>query len=215
MVGQNRRDKEGTTVKKNIPPFRAFTKQEPTDVVQQVRTYQLITPLFGGGVKPGEVDMLTPIRGSEIRGHLRFWWRACRGGQWENLRDMKIEEDRIWGKAYKKGEDAPKYDGLVSIQVEILKKDEQKFIKPFINDLEKKRPKHVRRDIPSYAAFSLQASQQEFEQGDPPERSVLSKLTFIMTITFPKKHNKDVKAALWAWERLVGLEREREEDLGH
>ena len=38
-----------------------------------------ITPVFGGGVhidgatKPP--DPLTPIRGSAVRGQLRFWWR--------------------------------------------------------------------------------------------------------------------------------------------
>lgn len=45
------------------------------------REYQisLITPLFGGGAEPGKTDEDFPIRGTSIRGQLRFWWRALIG----------------------------------------------------------------------------------------------------------------------------------------
>jgi len=45
------------------------------------REYQisLITPLFGGGAEPGKTDDDFPIRGTSIRGQLRFWWRAVIG----------------------------------------------------------------------------------------------------------------------------------------
>ena len=33
----------------------------------------LITPMFGGGVTPGEVDRDLPIRAGALRGQLRFW----------------------------------------------------------------------------------------------------------------------------------------------
>ena len=39
---------------------------------------KLVTPMYGGGVKAGIVDTEMPIRATEIRGQLRFWWRiAC------------------------------------------------------------------------------------------------------------------------------------------
>ena len=64
-------------------------------LISQVRQYELITPLFGGGVEPAVADPVTVVRGSEIRGHLRFWWRACRGGQFGgDLARMK-ESDSI------------------------------------------------------------------------------------------------------------------------
>ena len=50
-------------------------------LMTQTRSYELMTPLFGGGAKPGRADSDLVIRGSGIRGQLRFWWRACRGGQ--------------------------------------------------------------------------------------------------------------------------------------
>jgi CRISPR-associated protein Cmr1 len=67
------------------------------------RKYELITPLFGGGVEAKKNDDITLISGKTIRGHLRFWWRATRGGQFgggtEGLKRMKEREAEIWGAA--------------------------------------------------------------------------------------------------------------------
>ena len=47
-----------------------------TDIAETVTVRcRLITPMHGGGVRPGEVDMEMPIRASAVRGQLRFWWR--------------------------------------------------------------------------------------------------------------------------------------------
>lgn len=48
---------------------------------ETTRTYEieLITPMFGGGSKPGEVDRDFPIRATSIRGQLRHWWRLTHG----------------------------------------------------------------------------------------------------------------------------------------
>jgi CRISPR-associated protein Cmr1 len=40
---------------------------------------QLVTPMYGGGVAAGEVDLAMPIRATAIRGQLRFWWRLLHG----------------------------------------------------------------------------------------------------------------------------------------
>ena len=61
--------------------IKALEKRPRADLIVQERTYKLITPLYGGGVEAGKTDSVTPIRGTEIRGQLRFWWRAMRGGQ--------------------------------------------------------------------------------------------------------------------------------------
>jgi CRISPR-associated protein Cmr1 len=57
---------------------------------------KLVTPMYGGGVKAGEVDREMPIRASEIRGQLRFWWRlSC--GPFESPEEMFRNESEIWG----------------------------------------------------------------------------------------------------------------------
>lgn len=62
------------------------------------QTYEctLVTPMYGGGVKPGVVDKEMPIRASAIRGQLRFWWRVVFGrGLMHN--EMFERETAIWG----------------------------------------------------------------------------------------------------------------------
>lgn len=63
------------------------------------RTYdiEVITPIFGGGVEAGRIDPEHPIRESSIRGHLRFWWRATRGAQFTDVRELLQREGEIWG----------------------------------------------------------------------------------------------------------------------
>ncbi len=57
---------------------------------------QQVTPMYGGGVKPGEVDVHMPIRVSSLRGQLRFWWRiAC--AQTLDAQTMFRREVDIWG----------------------------------------------------------------------------------------------------------------------
>jgi len=57
---------------------------------------KLITPLFGGGVKAGEVDQAMPIRATAIRGHLRFWWRLLQG-QGIKPDELFEKECDLWG----------------------------------------------------------------------------------------------------------------------
>ena len=70
---------------------------------------QTITPIFGGGVKAGENDPVTPIRSSSIRGHLRFFWRATCGAKFKTAAQLFDREGEIWGTA-----DSP---SLVTIRV--------------------------------------------------------------------------------------------------
>ncbi len=69
------------------------------DLIKKTYHIQVITPIFGGGVKAGENDSVTPIRPSSIRGHLRFWWRAICGGKFENSAQLFDREGEIWGTA--------------------------------------------------------------------------------------------------------------------
>lgn len=77
----------------------------PQDIEQQIsaagkgwKQYrcELVTPMYGGGVEAGKVDVAMPIRASAIRGQLRFWWRlSCA----RNIgsRQMFERETAIWG----------------------------------------------------------------------------------------------------------------------
>lgn len=68
-------------------------------------TCKLVTPMYGGGVTPGQVDPAMPIRATAIRGQLRYWWRLLNRNRPEHLGvDKKPDtgklfasERAIWG----------------------------------------------------------------------------------------------------------------------
>lgn len=184
---------------------------QTTPLITQVRRYELITPLFGGGVEPGVADPVMVIRGSEIRGHLRFWWRACRGGQFGgSLTRMKEAEDLLWGAASTAQRPRP---SQVQIKVEMNNAGESKH--PFVvvagkpDNHGKPRPKLQAQESvsPAYASFPLQPTDEEIKKGGIGimTKSILEGVSFTLTLTFPQSRQAEVEAALWAWETFGGI----------
>jgi CRISPR-associated protein Cmr1 len=194
-----------------ISPPQTITPKQPDNMITQVREYRLITPLYGGGVNPNEADPVTIIRATEIRGHLRFWWRACRGGMFNgDLKQMWEKENEIWGKAYKKNDPIVLQAQTIQIVVEPLKQiTDNDLLEPFKvreNDRGQRQPKYdYRTDIPDYAAFPLQPTQEELQQAELPHKKVCDNVTFRLIISFPVNRKKDIFAALWAWETFGGI----------
>jgi CRISPR-associated protein Cmr1 len=181
--------------------------QPKHNIIRQVREYRLITPLFGGGVEPGVYDPITPIRGTEVRGHLRFWWRACRGGQFgDNLEAMKKEEDAIWGAAASATTGAgPSYVQVV-VQVTNEGKDDRPFEVVRKGRTAKPQPRQG-SSAPPYAAFPLQPTDEEARQGGVgmETKAVRVGVAFHLTVSFPETYRADIEAALWAWETFGGI----------
>jgi CRISPR-associated protein Cmr1 len=205
-----------------VTPPEVITLRQ-LDTIEQIRKYKLITPLYGGGVIPGEVDPLTPIRGSEIRGHLRFWWRATHGGQFgDDLKAMREKEGEIWGKAHQGEEDGEKenkreknekesstFKQTVQIEVAISSLGESK--KPFnIGKSQKGNLVPRPEGVPEYAVFPLRPSnddlrQKEQRQIEEEMKRVQHNIQFTLKITFSQAHEADIQAALWAWETFGGI----------
>lgn len=168
---------------------RKLTGGREVLLVTQARHYALITPLLGGGVEPGEADPVTTIRGSEIRGHLRFWWRACRGGCFNgDLAEMKKAEDELWGAASTEKNPRP---AQVEVAVKVTNQGREE--KPFER---RAKPSPEWKDL-AYAAFPL--------QDKSPPGKVREGVAFTVTLTFPQKKQAEVEAALWAWETFGGI----------
>ena len=79
-------------------------EQLQADVEQRIRdsgdtwrryTCRLVTPMYGGGVIPGEVDRDMPIRATAIRGQLRYWWRLLH--RHLDSRTLFAAERAVWG----------------------------------------------------------------------------------------------------------------------
>lgn len=60
---------------------------------------ELVTPMYGGGVKAATIDKQMPIRASSIRGQLRFWWRLLAQNKWKlgDNKTVRNAELALWG----------------------------------------------------------------------------------------------------------------------
>jgi CRISPR-associated protein Cmr1 len=193
-----------------IPSLKEIEDKSKQDNnrITETRTYRLITPLFGGGVKAGEPDLEMPIRATSIRGQLRFWWRATRGGQFGgDLERMKRAEDWLWGCSANPND---KSLGASNATIQII---------PHFDDNKVKaskfyQSKNPERDIsPSYFSFPLRPETKE----NKPEKPLIEQgLEFQLSIQFPKKFPNDILPndssprkeyliAIWAWDTFGGI----------
>ncbi|MBK9009173.1 MAG: type III-B CRISPR module RAMP protein Cmr1 [Anaerolineae bacterium] len=165
------------------PPVVNKEVQKPGWVIE-IRKYKVITPLFGGGEEPQRPDSLTTIRATEVRGHLRFWWRATRGGGFDgNLAAMKKREEEIWGSPAEENKPGPS--------------------KVHVRVVSAHRGKASGNDVGqpgsawSYVAFPLRED----------ELPVYEDASFELEIKYKNVDNinDDVEAALWAWETFGGI----------
>lgn len=78
------------------PPSPAPQWQAPKPNEGLTIRLKVITPLFGGGYEPREVDPVRIIRPATVRGHLRFWWRALYGGQYSSSEELFQAESALW-----------------------------------------------------------------------------------------------------------------------
>ncbi len=158
-------------------------------IIIMTRSYELLTPLFGGGVSPGVVDQETPIHGTGIRGQLRFWWRATRAGRFNgDATAMRREEDRLWG--------STKTRSLVSIAVmratlgtEVILGKNKKGETMHVGDPESPY---------GYVAFPLRETQGK----------VYKDVAFDLRVSLPAGNKADVeeiRAAFWAWDTFGGV----------
>ncbi len=73
------------------------------------RAVHVVTLVHGGGPVSSENDHrqrprrkhdeATPLRGTAVRGQLRFWWRATHGCTLASIPELRQREDALWGNA--------------------------------------------------------------------------------------------------------------------
>ncbi|NTV66006.1 MAG: type III-B CRISPR module RAMP protein Cmr1 [Oscillochloris sp.] len=174
-------------------PPPELTLKERNGYITQTRSYKLITPLFGGGIEPQRPDPVTVVRATSIRGQLRFWWRATRGGNYTTVAELKKAEDALWGAASNE-----KGGGPSKVEIALYTWTKPKEVKAFIPD-----PRNSKltvgepRSPYSYGAFPLNETRG----------SVYEHIEFTISISFPNtaEDRLDVEAALWAWETFGGI----------
>ena len=164
-----------------LPPFERKKHNDP--IIEEIRYYQVITPIYGGGVEAGSPDPITPIRVPTIRGHLRFWWRATQGARYPKPKELYKHESAIFG--------STEAQSKLHLHVEMTKQGET-FL---VNDSRGNTITNLGHfSSPySYAAFPAftGAGGKDFQ---PPYNH-----EFKLTLRYPSSLKKDIEAALWAW----------------
>jgi len=183
------------------------------------REYQifLITPLFGGGVEAGVPDETMPIRATSIRGQLQFWWRATRGGRFENHRDLFARHAEIWGTTEKASPVEIDVRDLKPNPVELKACAEYEW-NPRARqgrgkwDLVWKGPFSRPKDPKltnslSYVLFPFQGKEPRSRNEGPqrPPANYISNASWLLRLRFPEAIQDEVEAALNAWVNFGGL----------
>lgn len=151
----------------------------------------VVTPLFGGGAIAREVDRERPVNAKSVRGHLRFWWRACRGAQFANPQKLFEAEAKIWG--------STELPASVEVEIEILNAgSEWQYDDAQVNG---RRVVGWKTSLPRYALFPFQPQHAPWKPAVP----CLKGVEFRLRLTAPEMHRADVEAAAWAWIMFGGV----------
>lgn len=217
-------DKDGNTIlapeaiSVNLQAKRVTENGAAKDMalVRQTREYELITPLFGGGTETQKADPVSVIRVPSIRGQLRFWWRACRAAQFSSIAEMKKVEDSIWGST-----ETPSAV-MIELQIDDKGTEETAYWMEWNQQKGKLEIKNSSMIAP-YAAFPLQPDKDEQKERNWRSEPVVLGVCFTLNLRFPNKIRytekvngqektidineveKEVTAALWAWETFGGV----------
>jgi CRISPR-associated protein Cmr1 len=154
------------------------------------QTIRVITPIFGGGVTPRETDPITVVRPAAIRGHLRFWWRAMRGGQHGDGKTLREKEKEIWGSIEE--------PSAVQVEVRVTKEGRLEPCATFPPDRSFPR---FEAGYPAYALFPFQGSKKDKEAPAWARRGV----EFRLCVRFPANIRYEVFGALWGWMNFGGI----------
>ena len=143
------------------------------------------TFLYGGGAEAGRNDSFDPFRIPSIRGQLRFWWRATRGGAFENSEQLRAAEAQVWGDTVQAS----------AVKLRILS------AKPGVEKpAAKPRPDGRGWDDeqPRYVLFPAQENRKNVGR-------IYTGGSFRLEVRAPEPLIADVDSALWAWFAFGGI----------
>jgi CRISPR-associated protein Cmr1 len=145
----------------------------------------VMTAVYGGGAEPGFNDSFDPFRIPSIRGQLRFWWRATRGGAFENSEKLRAAEAKIWGDTVQAS--------AVKLRIMSAKPGVEK-------PAAKPRPDGRGWDDeqPRYVLFPAQENRRNVGR-------IYTGGSFRLEVRAPEPLIADVDSALWAWFAFGGI----------
>lgn len=184
----------------DFKPPQVETRDDPAHALRE-RSYVLLTPLFGGGATPGVADPLSVVRVPEVRGQLRFWWRACRAGRYDSVAELAAAETALWGNT--------ELDSPIKIELiddkSAASGGEPEVAFTVVKDDRGRPSTQVASGVAPYGAFPLLPDKKEQKQIGWKSEEVWQGVRFKLGLRYDPKHANDVELALWAWETFGGL----------
>ena len=165
--------------------LRQFSSVDSGRSQREVDLYDLevVTPMFGGGVEKAEIDKTKLVRETEIRGALRFWWRATKGAEFEDYKRLFEEESRLWGTT----------DNPSGVNVSVG------FVNQKINIV---KCSDVQDGALGYVFFPFAENRRQ----NQPERSAVKKFSFRLALEYRSESDKiQFETALRAWANFGGI----------
>lgn len=171
----------------------------------------LVTPMYGGGVKAGEVDTAMPIRATAIRGQLRHWWRLLnrRDGN-GNLRTSKalFEAERaLWG-GLGDAETLAASKVAVSVAAQGVTQHGLQPVATYSQREGKLRGPEF-GNLPGYVLFPGQGKSERGKVAEQPKQLLMAGFKFRLTLHFdrelPAAHREQVREAVRWWATFGGV----------
>jgi CRISPR-associated protein Cmr1 len=160
---------------RNLFPCPATSPVAGADSASLTYNIDVITPMFGGSATARKVDLDHPVRISEIRGCLRFWWRATRGAGYDDAGTLRAREAEIWG--------STKIPSATHIELAITSNGQR----------------CPAQGNPACAVYPFKGDNR-----NSPEDG-LRGVGFVLNVHCPARIEKDVVAAVWAWVNFGGI----------
>lgn len=186
---------------RNVPDPPVWRDPVPAGGFVEKYDIKVITPLFGGGYTPGEVDTECIIRPAAIRGHLRFWWRATAGARFSRPEELAKAEADLWGSASQ--------PGRVAIAVTVKQTGSLTQCGKFVQDAEGKY-KRLPVFEKGWPAYALQPFQGELDERrtDVVKQPATARLNASFELWIwgaSAAEAEEVRGAVAAWVRFGGL----------
>jgi len=159
------------------PAMQPVAAARPPQTGERTYDIEVITPMFGGSAIPRQVDKENPVRISEVRGHLRFWWRATRGARFTTVSDLRTRESEVWG--------STKIPSAVKIELASIQRGQPCEIDGY----------------PGYALFPFQSQRDKHLPAAQGQVGV----RFRLRVRYPERLGVDIESAVWAWVNFGGI----------
>ncbi|MBM7541845.1 type III-B CRISPR module RAMP protein Cmr1 [Amphibacillus cookii] len=177
------------------------TLKERADKTKESLNISIITHMFGGGTKAGEVDKDIPVRATSIRGNLRFWWRATRGANYTSVKSLKEAEAKIFGDTNRPS----------AVKILVNETGEAKWTPILQRKNNRTWELHSSLSKYKYVLFPFEDRKRDKHQDHTNYLNADSPYTFKLHLEYIQFEadniniRDEVHAALWAWINFGGL----------